>query len=94
MRVGCGVYGGFKGLEFRVWGSGLGLGSRGSFRVESLVYIGAPREHFECWALGRLTLLLLQALGPLGFNLAQHSPTTRPSVERTADEAFLLSDRV
>ena len=24
-----------------------------------------------------------RALGYLGFNLAQHSPTTRPSVERT-----------
>jgi hypothetical protein len=33
-------------------------------------------------------------LGPLGFNLAPHSPTTRPSVERTADKAFLLSERV
>jgi hypothetical protein len=27
-------------------------------------------------------------LGPLGFNLAQHIPTTRPSVERTAEKAF------
>ena len=33
-------------------------------------------------------------LGPFGFYLAQHSPTTRPSVERTTDKAFLLSDRV
>ena len=33
-------------------------------------------------------------LGPLGFNFSQHSPTTRPSVERTAEKAFLLSDRV
>ena len=33
-------------------------------------------------------------LGPLGFNLAQHSPTTRPSVQRTADKAFMLSDCV
>ena len=33
-------------------------------------------------------------LGPLGFNFAQHSPTTRPSVARTADETFLLLDRV
>ena len=32
--------------------------------------------------------------GPLGFNLSQHSPTTRPSVERTAEKAFTLSDRV
>ena len=28
-------------------------------------------------------------LGPLGFNFAQHSPTTRPSVERTAEKAFM-----
>ena len=34
------------------------------------------------------------ALGPLGSNLAQHSPTTRPSVENTANKACLLSDRV
>ena len=33
-------------------------------------------------------------LGPLGFKCSQHSPTTRPSVERTAEKAFLLSDRV
>ena len=33
-------------------------------------------------------------LGPLGFNFSQHMPTTRPSVERTAEKAFLLSDRV
>jgi hypothetical protein len=33
-------------------------------------------------------------LGPLGFNFAQHSPTTRPSVEKTAEKAFLLSDRL
>ena len=30
----------------------------------------------------------------LGFNSAQYSPTARPSVERTADTAFLHSDRV
>ena len=33
-------------------------------------------------------------VGPLGFNFSQHMPTTRPSVERTAEKAFLLSDRV
>ena len=33
-------------------------------------------------------------LGPLGFNFSQHGPTTRPSVERTAEKAFLLPDRV
>ena len=33
-------------------------------------------------------------LGPLRFKCSQHSPTTRPSIERTADEAFLLSGRV
>ena len=27
-------------------------------------------------------------LGPLGFDFAQHSPTTRPSVERTAEKVF------
>ena len=32
--------------------------------------------------------------GALGFNFFQHGPTTRPSVERTADKAFLLSDRI
>ena len=31
---------------------------------------------------------------PLGFKCSQHGPTSRPSVERTADKAFLLSDRV
>ena len=33
-------------------------------------------------------------LGPLGFNFSQHGPPTRPSVERTADKASSLSDRV
>jgi len=33
-------------------------------------------------------------LGPLGLNFSQHGPTTRPSVERTAEKAFLLPDRV
>ena len=28
------------------------------------------------------------------FQFSQHSPTTRPSVERTAEKAFMLSDRV
>ena len=37
---------------------------------------------------------LLGMVGPLGFNFAQHGPTTRPSVERTAEKAFMLSDRV
>ena len=32
--------------------------------------------------------------GPLGFNFFRHGPTTRPSLERTADKASLLSDRV
>jgi hypothetical protein len=29
-------------------------------------------------------------LGPLGFNFSQHMPTTRPSVERTAEKACTL----
>ena len=33
-------------------------------------------------------------LGPLGYDFSQHSPTARPSVERTAGKAFLLSGRV
>ena len=33
-------------------------------------------------------------LGPVGCKCSQHSPTTRPSVERTAEKAYLLSDRV
>ena len=33
-------------------------------------------------------------LGPLDVNFSQHGPTTRPYVERTADTASLLSDRV
>jgi hypothetical protein len=32
-------------------------------------------------------------LGPLGVDFCQHGPTTRPSVERTAQKAFLLPDR-
>ena len=32
----------------------------------------------------------LDLLGPLGLTLAQHSPTTRPSVERTAEKALML----
>jgi hypothetical protein len=39
-------------------------------------------------------LLSFGPLGPLGFNFFQHMPTTRPSVERTAEKAFLPSDRV
>ena len=32
--------------------------------------------------------------GPLGLNFSQHGPTTPPSVKRTAEKAFMLSDRV
>ena len=39
-------------------------------------------------------MALLGCFGPLGFNSAQNSPTTRPSVERTSEKAFMLSDRV
>ena len=35
----------------------------------------------------------LGPLGPAGFDFSQHGPTTRPSVGRTADKAFSLSDR-
>jgi hypothetical protein len=38
--------------------------------------------------------LELLPLGPLGYDFFPHSPTTRPSPERTAGKAFLLSDRV
>jgi len=31
---------------------------------------------------------------PLGYNFSQHSPTTRPAVEKTAEKVFMLSDRV
>ena len=40
------------------------------------------------------TPLTLTPFRSIGFNFAQHSPTTRPSVERTAKKACLLSDRV
>jgi hypothetical protein len=53
------------------------------------LYFGSPVGHYlNIWSLD------LGPEGPLGFNFAQHSPTTRPSVERTAEKAFLLSDRV
>ena len=35
-----------------------------------------------------------EVLGPLGNNFSQHSPTTHPSVNRIAGQAFLLLDRV
>ena len=38
--------------------------------------------------------LIMSRLGPLGFDSAQQSPTTRTSVERTAEKAFLLPGRV
>ena len=44
--------------------------------------------------LPRTSPLRAVPLGSLGFKCSQHSPTTRPSVERTAEKAFLLSDRV
>ena len=34
------------------------------------------------------------SIGPLCFNFSQHGPTTRPSIDRTADKAFLRSDRI
>ena len=34
------------------------------------------------------------ALGSFGFQCSQHTPTPRPSVERSAEEKYLLSDRV
>ena len=36
----------------------------------------------------------MDPVGPLGFKRSKHSPTTRPSVERTAEKSYLLSDRV
>ena len=36
----------------------------------------------------------LEVLGPSGFSFSHHGPTTRPSVERTAEKEFMLSDRV
>ena len=48
--------------------------------------------HLEFSGLGRDRYV--SALGPLGFNFSQHGSTTRPSVERTAEKAFMLSDRV
>ena len=33
-------------------------------------------------------------LGPSDFNLAQHSPTTRPSVERTTAKAVMRLNRI
>ena len=33
-------------------------------------------------------------LGPLGYNISKHSPTTRSEVERTARKEKMLSDRV
>ena len=48
------------------------------------------------WCMGRIQVLVEVAvpLGPLDYIFSQHSPTTRPSVERTAEKAFMLSDRV
>ena len=32
-------------------------------------------------------------LVPLSFDISQHGPTIRPSVERTAEKAFMLLDQ-
>jgi hypothetical protein len=50
-------------------------------------------EHLVARPLLIAEQLVARPLGSLDFDLAQHSPTTRPSVERTAEEAFMLSDR-
>ena len=42
----------------------------------------------------KIQKVLIHALGPLGFDSSQHTPTPRPSVERTAEKTILLSDRV
>ena len=71
------------GLGFGVSGSGFG------FRASEL--------GFGVWGLGIGVLTPPRprsVLGSLGYHFSQHSPTTRPSVERTAGKAFLLSDRV
>jgi len=38
------------------------------------------------WATGCADCRAAHPLGPLGFKCSQHSPTTRPSVERTAEK--------
>jgi hypothetical protein len=55
------------------------------------------RLHVVIHYILRALIMINRFLGPLGplcFNFAHHSPTTHPSVERTAKKAFLLSDRV
>ena len=75
-----------------------------------MIYVGVPGRiqdsvrhvvagyspfSFVVKALSAISVRKLRAiLGPLGFNFSQHGPTTRPSVERTAEKAFMLSDRV
>ena len=55
----------------------------------------APRRPCQATSGNKMVRsLLVVPLGPLGFYSTQHSPTTRPLVEMTADKAFLLSGRV
>ena len=53
-------------------------------------HLGAVNHFLWCGQVYRTRV----DVGPLGFNFSQHGPTTRPSVQRTEEKAFMLSDRV
>ena len=55
---------------------------------------GPYHTHTSFLTLSHTHTLSLWSCRSLRFSVSQHSSTTRPSVERTADKAFLLSDRV
>ena len=65
----------------------------GAFRTNSKIALSQGLRYYHLKEVRHLDLQL-EPLGPLGFNFSQHGSTTHLSVERTADKAFLLPDRV
>ena len=65
--------------------------SRNPIAVRCVGWFRSDTAHVTlrfCFRTGDLPAPHSWFLGPVGSNLTQHSPTTRPSVERTAEKAF------
>ena len=87
--VGFGVTGlrfGVSGLGLKIWGLGFGIWEPAP-KPSSVTVEANSSEQTPTRSASSGTWTRVGPLGRLGYNLSQHSPTRRPSVERTAEKA-------